>query len=73
MSEKTRRAWAALEEIHELTQNEPESVNVTAAYGRCAIAIASAFVAFVEAYETVHGTERRGAEAGAEPREGEGL
>lgn len=59
MSDKIRKAWGVLEEIHELTQNEPELVSVTAAYGRCAIAIASAVVAFVEAYEIAHDTDRR--------------
>lgn len=73
MSEKTRKAWEVLEETHEVVQEEPENAPVTAICARAALAVASAFVAFVEAYETVHGTERRGAEAGTEPRKDEGL
>lgn len=72
MSDKTRNAWAALEDCHEVMQKAPENANLPGIYARAALAVASAVVAFVEAYETVHGTEA-GTEAGAEPRKGEGL
>lgn len=59
MSDKTSKAWEALEEIYDVMQDDAANVNVTAAYGRAALAAAAALVAFVEAYEIVHGTNRR--------------
>lgn len=58
MSDKTRQAWEVLEETHEAVREEPENAPATAVCARAALAVASAFVAFVEAYEIAHDTNR---------------
>lgn len=59
MSDKTRNAWAVLEDCHKVMQKAPENANLPAIYARAVLAVASAAVAFVEAWETVHDTNRR--------------
>ena len=59
MSDKTRNAWAVLEDCHKVMQKAPENANLPAIYARAVLAAASAVVAFAEAYEIAHGTDRR--------------